>query len=84
MGLKEEARWNSEGPLLRPGLLAGPRRRLVYDQVWSGTLRAASLRMLASLAAKEKLLMRRWDFVAAYLQGELLDNKVVYCFMPSG
>ena len=28
--------------------------------------------------------MRRWDFVAAYLQGELLDNEVVYCSMPSG
>ena len=56
-----------------------------YDQVWSGTLRASySLRMLSSLAAKEKLHMRRWDFVAAYLQGELLDNEVVYCSMPSG
>ena len=57
-----------------------------YDQVWSGTLRASSLRMLASLAAKEKLNMRRGDFVAAYLQGDLLDDvdDVVYCSMPSG
>ena len=55
-----------------------------YDQVWSGTLRASSLRMLSSLAAKEKLHMRRWDFVAAYLQGELLDDEVVYCSMPPG
>ena len=28
--------------------------------------------------------MRRWDFVAAYLQGELLDDEVVYCSMPPG
>jgi hypothetical protein len=54
-----------------------------YDQVWSGTLRASSLRMLTSLAAREKLRMRRWDFVAAYLQGELLDDEVVYCSTPS-
>ena len=57
-----------------------------YDQVWSGTLRASSLRMLSSLAAKEKLHrhMRRWDFVAAFLQGKLLEDEVVYCSMPSG
>ena len=40
--------------------------------------------MLSSLAAKEKLHMCRWDFVAAFLQGEMLDNEVVYCSMPSG
>ena len=41
-----------------------------YDQAWSGTLRASSLRALSSaLAAKEKLHRRRWDFVAAFLQG---------------
>ena len=28
--------------------------------------------------------MRRWDFVAASLQGKLLENEVVYCSMPSG
>ena len=28
--------------------------------------------------------MRRWDFVAAFLQGKLLENEVVYCSMPSG
>ena len=27
--------------------------------------------------------MRRWDFVAAFLQGKLLENEVVYCLMPS-
>jgi hypothetical protein len=45
---------------------------------------ASSLRMLSSLAAKEKLHMHRWDFVAAFLQGELCDKEVVYCSMPSG
>ena len=40
--------------------------------------------MLSSFAAKEKLHMRRWGFVAAFLQGQLLDNEVVYCSMPSG
>ena len=40
-----------------------------YDQVWSGTLRSSSLRMLSSPAAKENLHMRHWDFVAAFLQG---------------
>jgi hypothetical protein len=28
--------------------------------------------------------MRRWDFVAADLQGELLEGEVVYCLPPSG
>jgi len=28
--------------------------------------------------------MRRFDFVAAYLQGELLEGEVVYCCAPSG
>ena len=28
--------------------------------------------------------MRRWDFVAAYLQGELLDGEVSYCSPPPG
>eukprot|EP00965_Chrysotila_dentata_P058955 1956772-Pleurochrysis_carterae.AAC.4 len=28
--------------------------------------------------------MRRWDFVAVYLQGELEDGEVVYCHPPPG
>ena len=28
--------------------------------------------------------MHRWDFVAAYLPGELLDGEVVYCELPLG
>eukprot|EP00965_Chrysotila_dentata_P039137 1301564-Pleurochrysis_carterae.AAC.1 len=28
--------------------------------------------------------MRRWDFVAAYLQGDLETNEVVHCHAPPG
>ena len=28
--------------------------------------------------------MRRFDFVAAYLQGELEDGETVYCLPPPG
>ena len=28
--------------------------------------------------------MRRWDFVAAYLQGQLEVGEVVYCYGPPG
>jgi hypothetical protein len=26
----------------------------------------------------------RWDFIAAYLQGELLTDEVVWCYLPPG
>ena len=55
-----------------------------YDQTWCGTMRGASLRLLSSIAAKSNMRMRRWDFVAAYLQGELLDGEVIYCLPPQG
>jgi len=55
-----------------------------YNQTWCGTMRGASLRLLSSIAAKTGMRMRRWDFVAAYLQGELLEGEVVYCLPPSG
>eukprot|EP00965_Chrysotila_dentata_P070304 2322711-Pleurochrysis_carterae.AAC.1 len=47
-------------------------------------MRPTSLRALASMAAQHKMHMRRWDFVAAYLQGELQDGEVVYCHAPPG
>eukprot|EP00965_Chrysotila_dentata_P098748 3264961-Pleurochrysis_carterae.AAC.1 len=47
-------------------------------------MRPTSLRALASIAAGTGMLMRRWDFVAAYLQGELQDGEVVYCHAPPG
>ena len=28
--------------------------------------------------------MRRWDFVAAYLQGNLEEGEVIYCSLPPG
>ena len=42
-----------------------------YDQTWCGAMRGTSLRVLSNLAANSGMKMRRFDFVAAYLQGEL-------------
>ena len=53
-----------------------------FDQTFCATMRSGSLRLLCSLAARHSLDMRRWDFVSAYLQGELLEDEVVYCQMP--
>eukprot|EP00965_Chrysotila_dentata_P244227 6205840-Pleurochrysis_carterae.AAC.1 len=47
-------------------------------------MRPTSLRVLAALAAANGMHMRRWDFVAAYLQGELQEGEVVYCHAPPG
>ena len=55
-----------------------------YHQTWCGTMRGTSLRLLSAVAARSGMRMRRWDFVAAYLQGELLDGEVVYCLPPPG
>jgi len=55
-----------------------------YDQTWSGAMRSASLRSLAAISAGAGLKMRRFDFVAAYLQGELEPGEVVYCLPPLG
>ena len=55
-----------------------------FHQTFCATLRGTSLRLLCSLAARHGLSMRRWDFVSAHLQGELLENEVVYCQMPPG
>eukprot|EP00965_Chrysotila_dentata_P158439 5233382-Pleurochrysis_carterae.AAC.1 len=45
-------------------------------------MRPTSLRALAAIASSAGMRMRRWDFVAAYLQGDLEQNKVVYCHAP--
>ena len=55
-----------------------------YDQTWCGAMRGTSLRVLSNLAANAGMRMRRYDFVAAYLQGELLEGETVYCFPPPG
>ena len=47
-------------------------------------MRVASLRVLCAISARLGLKMRRWDFVAAYLQGELEPGEVVYCTPPPG
>ena len=55
-----------------------------YDQTWSGALRSTSLRSIASLAAHKGLRLHRWDFVSAYLQGDLEPGEVVYCAAAPG
>eukprot|EP00965_Chrysotila_dentata_P245562 6206629-Pleurochrysis_carterae.AAC.3 len=47
-------------------------------------MRPTSLRSLAAIANSAGMSMRRLDFVAAYLQGELVPNEVVYCHAPPG
>ena len=55
-----------------------------YDQTHCATMRGTSLRMLSALASKHGLDMRRWDFVSAFLQGDLEKGEVVYCQPPPG
>ena len=55
-----------------------------FDQTYSATMRAASLRLLAAISAMLSLSMWRMDFISAYLQGRLEDGEVVYCHMPQG
>ena len=45
---------------------------------------STDLKHRAALAARYALRMHRWDFVAVYLQGELLEDEVVYCYLPPG
>ena len=55
-----------------------------FDQTHCATMRGTSLRMLSSIAGQVGLKMRRWDFVSAFLQGELEKGEVVYCSSPPG
>jgi hypothetical protein len=55
-----------------------------FDQTYSGAMRSSSLRLLASIAARQGRRVRRFDFVAAYLQGHLEEGEVVYCRPPPG
>eukprot|EP00965_Chrysotila_dentata_P137941 4562453-Pleurochrysis_carterae.AAC.1 len=55
-----------------------------YDQTYCATMRPTSLRALAAVAAGADMSMRRWDFVAAYLQGDLQQGEAVYCHAPPG
>eukprot|EP00965_Chrysotila_dentata_P084154 2778266-Pleurochrysis_carterae.AAC.1 len=47
-------------------------------------MRPTSLRSLAAIANSAGMSIRRWDFVAAYLQGDLERNEVVYCHARPG
>ena len=56
-----------------------------FDQTFSATFRHSSLiRILSAIAAQKNFLMRRWDFVSAYLQGEVEEGETVYCSVPPG
>ena len=55
-----------------------------YDQTFCAAMRGGSLRLLSAIGGRLGLNMRRWDFVAAYLQGELEPGEVTYCTPPSG
>eukprot|EP00965_Chrysotila_dentata_P102997 3399874-Pleurochrysis_carterae.AAC.1 len=55
-----------------------------FDQTFYATMSPTSLRALSAIANSEHMKMRRWDFVAAYLQGDLERDEVVYCHAPPG
>ena len=55
-----------------------------YDQTFCAAMRSTTLRILCSISARLGLQMHRWDFVAAYLQGDLLAGEVVYCSPAPG
>ena len=55
-----------------------------YDQTFCAAMRSGSLRLLCALSGRLGFSMRRWDFVAAYLQGSLEPGEVVYCTPPPG
>ena len=55
-----------------------------YGQTFCATMRGSTLRLLSALAAQRHYSLRRWDFVAAYLQGSLEEGEAVYCHSPPG
>ena len=55
-----------------------------YDQTHCSTLKATSLRFLAATAAIQGLRMRRYDFVSAFLQGDLEPGEQILCHSPPG
>ena len=55
-----------------------------FDQTFCATMRSSTLRLLCAISSRWGLRMRRWDFVAAYLQGSLEQGEVVYCSLPPG
>ena len=55
-----------------------------FDQTHCSTLKATSLRFLAATAAIQGLHMRRFDFVSAFLQGDLEPGEQISCRPPPG
>eukprot|EP00965_Chrysotila_dentata_P092713 3060225-Pleurochrysis_carterae.AAC.2 len=55
-----------------------------FDQTLCAAMHGTSPRALASLAASLGMRMRRWDFVAAYIQSELEPGEVAFCHPPPG
>ena len=83
LGVQDQARRHEEVSPLRARLLPDRRHRL--------TTRPSVLpyapppfALLAAIASRFGLRLRRWDFVSAYLQGTLEDGEVVYCHPPPG
>ena len=73
---RKKARLCVQGCTQRPGV--------DYDQTFCAAMRGGSLRLLSAIGGRLGLRMRRWDFVAAYLQGELEPGEVTYCTPPPG
>ena len=75
MGLQDEARRLQESA----------HRSVDFDQTHCSTLiKATSLRFLAATAAIQGLRMRRFDFVSAFLQGDLEQGEQILCRPPPG
>ena len=55
-----------------------------FDQTHCATLKATSLRFLAATAAIQGLHMRLFDFVSAFLQGDLEPGEQIACRPPPG
>ena len=60
------------------------RPRVNFDQTHCSTLKATSLRFLAATAAIQGLHMCRFDFVSAFLQGDLEPGEQIVCRPPLG
>ena len=82
VGVQAQARRHEEVSSVRPGVYATRRRRLRSNLLRKHALDVSAHN--ASLAAARGYNLRRWDFVTAYLQGELELNEVVYCTPPRG
>jgi hypothetical protein len=55
-----------------------------YDQTHASTLRTSTLRVIGSIMAHLGLSSRRYDLVAAYLQGDLEPGELIYLRQPPG